>query len=416
MKKFLSKLGPGLLYAGAAIGVSHVVQSTKAGAIYGSVMILGILLAHVFKYPFFEIGPRYASTTGESLIGGFRKLGKGAVWVVALLTISTMFTVEAAVTVVTAGIALKLFGFSMSPWVMSAILLLICAAILNIGHFNLLNNLMKVIMIVLAITTIIAAVSSFFVDRTIVRESLRFFSWSSSTDNKFLIAFIGWMPAPLDIAIWHSLWTVAGMRSRNEGPNFKRSMFDFKVGYWGTAFLALCFLLLGANVIYGSGTELSSSGVTYAGQLIDMYTASIGSWSYYIIAIAAFTTMFSTTLTCLDAMPRVLTAIVVGNVDDTKPEQVSRTRNVHRGFMALIIVGAVILLSAFVSNMTQMVTLATSISFLTAPILAYLSMRVAAKYLPENKWDRKMQLIAWVGLIFLIALSVYYLYNLWITS
>ena len=28
----LKKLGPGLLFAGAAIGVSHLVQSTKAGA------------------------------------------------------------------------------------------------------------------------------------------------------------------------------------------------------------------------------------------------------------------------------------------------------------------------------------------------------------------------------------------------
>lgn len=31
----LSKLGPGLLFAGAAIGVSHLVQSTRAGADFG---------------------------------------------------------------------------------------------------------------------------------------------------------------------------------------------------------------------------------------------------------------------------------------------------------------------------------------------------------------------------------------------
>jgi hypothetical protein len=32
---FLQSLGPGLLFAGAAIGVSHLVQSTKAGAEFG---------------------------------------------------------------------------------------------------------------------------------------------------------------------------------------------------------------------------------------------------------------------------------------------------------------------------------------------------------------------------------------------
>ena len=35
----LAALGPGILYAAAAIGVSHVVQSTRAGAIYGLAMI-----------------------------------------------------------------------------------------------------------------------------------------------------------------------------------------------------------------------------------------------------------------------------------------------------------------------------------------------------------------------------------------
>ena len=34
-KTFLQTLGPGLLFAGAAIGVSHLVQSTKAGAEFG---------------------------------------------------------------------------------------------------------------------------------------------------------------------------------------------------------------------------------------------------------------------------------------------------------------------------------------------------------------------------------------------
>ena len=34
-KSFLQSLGPGLLFAGAAIGVSHLVQSTRAGAEFG---------------------------------------------------------------------------------------------------------------------------------------------------------------------------------------------------------------------------------------------------------------------------------------------------------------------------------------------------------------------------------------------
>ena len=35
MKQVIQKLGPGLLFAGAAIGVSHLVQSTRSGADFG---------------------------------------------------------------------------------------------------------------------------------------------------------------------------------------------------------------------------------------------------------------------------------------------------------------------------------------------------------------------------------------------
>ena len=54
MKKNIFKsLGPGLLFAGAAVGVSHLVQSTRAGADFGFGLLWVLLLATIFKYPFF---------------------------------------------------------------------------------------------------------------------------------------------------------------------------------------------------------------------------------------------------------------------------------------------------------------------------------------------------------------------------
>ena len=79
MSGMLKSLGPGLLWAGAAIGVSHLVQSTRAGASYGFALVWAVILANLFKYPFFEYGPRYAAATGESLLEGYRKLGQWAV-------------------------------------------------------------------------------------------------------------------------------------------------------------------------------------------------------------------------------------------------------------------------------------------------------------------------------------------------
>ena len=77
----LRKLGPGLLFAGAAIGVSHLVQSTRAGADFGWGLIWALVLVNLFKYPFFQFGPRYALATGESLLDGYKKLGKSYLWI-----------------------------------------------------------------------------------------------------------------------------------------------------------------------------------------------------------------------------------------------------------------------------------------------------------------------------------------------
>ena len=54
-------LGPGILFASTAIGVSHLVQSTRAGANYGFGLLIFIIIANLFKYPFFEFASRYSA-------------------------------------------------------------------------------------------------------------------------------------------------------------------------------------------------------------------------------------------------------------------------------------------------------------------------------------------------------------------
>ncbi len=76
MKLSIKKLGPGFLFAGAAIGVSHLVQSTRAGADFGFGLLWALILINLVKYPFFQFGPRYASATGESLLEGYSKMSK----------------------------------------------------------------------------------------------------------------------------------------------------------------------------------------------------------------------------------------------------------------------------------------------------------------------------------------------------
>ena len=402
-KAFLARLGPGLLYAGAAVGVSHLVQSTRAGANYGLLMILVVVAANIIKYPFFKAGPLYAATTGKSLLEAFHETGKWAMGLFYLVTVGTMFAVQAAVTLITASVVASIFGLTFPLWQISGAILLVCFLILLIGKYQLLNSIMKTVIILLTLTTLITLVAAFSNPPEQIAETFNF-SFSNNLDVLFLIALIGWMPAPLDISVWHSEWTLA----ESKELNVKKSIFDFEIGYWGTTFLAISFVALGSIMLRGSGEELSSSGALFAGQVIGMYTKTLGEWSFLFVAIAAFTTMFSTTLTVLDAFPRVLEKAVCLSFSSTQRE----FKNLYTWILLLVISGALLILIYLLDNMKQLIDFATSISFVTAPILASLIYYVVQKS-KMKLFSNPEKYIAWFGLTFLYAFSSYYIWVKW---
>ncbi len=409
MRFNLKKLGPGLLFAGAAIGVSHLVQSTRAGADFGLGLIWALLLVNLFKYPFFQFGPRYASATGESLLDGYRKMGKGILIAYFILTFATMFTIQTAVTIVTAGLASSLFGnlgldpeLTVKVW--TIIVLTVCLGLLIIGKYKLLDNLIKIIIVTLSVSTIAAVIMA-------VQGHDSGIEWtqilpSDSLGIAFLIAFMGWMPAPLDISVWHSLWAVEKRKDDKEFQS-KSAMFDFNVGYVGTVILGLCFVLLGALVMYGSGEGFSSTAGEFSGQLIDMYTTSLGEWSYVLIGIAAFTTMFSTTLTCLDASPRAMDRTV----------ELLANKNYKKGYLTWILIlaaGTVGIFFFFASEMGLLVKIATILSFITAPFYAIINYKlISGKYTPEAyRPNLMLRILSVLGIVFLVGFSIYYLTTL----
>ena len=129
----LKKLGPGLLFAGAAIGVSHLVQSTRAGADFGFSLLWVLILSNIIKYPFFLFGPKYAMATGETLLHGYKKMNTSVLVIYFILSIITMFTIQTAVTIVTAGLAIELFGISSNITTWAVIITVLCLFIIIIG-------------------------------------------------------------------------------------------------------------------------------------------------------------------------------------------------------------------------------------------------------------------------------------------
>ncbi|MCF6167275.1 divalent metal cation transporter [Lutibacter sp.] len=402
---WFKKLGPGLLFAGAAIGVSHLVQSTRAGADFGFGLIWALVLIHIVKYPFFQFGPRYATATGESLLDGYKRLGKGVLIAYFILNLATMFTIQAAVTIVTAGLAANLFGITTNPIIWSIVITLICVTLLIVGKYKLLDNLMKIIIITLTLSTIIALIIAAY--NTPSTYNFTQVLPKGSLEIGFLIAFLGWMPAPLDVSIWQSLWAIEKQKDKSTKFTTKQAIFDFNIGFIATLILGICFVSLGAIVMYHSGEIFSGSAMQFSKQLISLYTKNLGSGTTIFIAAAAFTTMFSTTITTLDASPRAMTKtfdLLTGK----------SYKNMYWFWISFLAIGTISILIFFMSEMGVLIKIATILSFLTAPFFAIINyILISGKHTPK-KWRPSLYLkiLSWFGILFLISFSIWYLFSL----
>ena len=210
------------------------------------------------------------------------------------------------------------------------------------------------------------------------------------------------MPAPLDISVWQSLWILE--KKKTNSISFDEGIFDFNVGYFGTFILGICFLSLGALVMFGSGIGFSDVGSIFAGQFIELYTSTLGESVYPIIVIAAFTTMFSTTLTTLDASPRSM----------YKSSQLlfPNTNLLNYKFWLIVLsIGTICIFSLLLDEMVTLVQVATVLSFITAPFYAYLNLKLVTSDLIPLKYKPSKILIifSYVGLVFLTLFAIVFL-------
>ena len=403
--------GPGLLWAATAIGVSHLVQSTRAGASAGFALAGVVLIALVLKYPFFDYGPRYAAATGRSLIEGYSRIGRWALWLYLAITVSTMAVVPPAVVMFTAYLAGFTLGLDWSLPVLAVAVMAPVAALLWWGRFRGLDLSIKLIVALLALSTLLAAAVS------LPRADLSTLAlWpaeavDSAVPFVFLLALAGWMPSGVDSAVWSSLWTLAKNDASGKPCSVDTARQDFAVGYAGTGVLAFAFLTLGAGVMFGSGETFSPQGPLFSTQLVDLYSATLGAWTRPVVLAAVVTTMLSTALTVLDGGPRAIErSVLVLRAERVEPRPAAGGPVYWWSLFGVMLITLVVL-SLFIGNLTTMIDFATTLTFLTSPVLGYLNLRAVCsdELRPEHRPGRAMRTLSWVGLVLLGGTGLFYL-------
>jgi Mn2+/Fe2+ NRAMP family transporter len=405
MGGFRKAFGPGVLFAAVSIGTSHLVQSTQAGAGWGLSLVPVILLALVMKYPLYEFGQRYAMATGHTLLEGYRRQGAWTLWLYLLLTLATMFTVLAAVALVTAGLAEEFTGLRIGNYPWAAILVGICAGILAVGRFPLLDKATKVIVALLGVSTLIAAACA--IPELAGAKLFGRVDLSDAKQVTFIVALIGWMPTGVEVCVWQSMWTLARVRQTGYRPTLRQTLADYRIGYIGTGAVALLFVVLGVAVMFVREQRFEDSAVRFSAQLVSLYASLLGAWSRPLVQLAAFTTMLSTLLTVLDGFPRSL-QLLAGRLrgrEETEADlKQAGSAAEYWLFMGLMAGGAFVVLVFFMKSFKAFVNLAMILSFITGPILGWLAYRaVTAEWVPaEYRPGRALRAFALSGIAFLL--------------
>ena len=377
-------LGPGILMASAAVGGSHLVASTQAGALYGWQLALIIVLTNLFKYPFFRFSAHYTLDSGKSLIEGYAEKNRVYLWVFLIMCFLSS-------TISTGAVAL-----------LTAVIIKISIPGLPLSN-NALDRLSKIIVISLSITTIAAVAIAINKGMQMQEGFIEPSPWNLAALG-FIIALMGWMPAPIEIAAINSLWVTA--RQRHEPVSYRDGMFDFDVGYITSAVLAIVFLALGVYVQYGNGETLEiQKGGLYVAQLVGMYTKTIGEWARPLVGFIAFACMFGTTITVIDGYSRA----VAESVRLVQDREYFRTRELFAWILWTSASGLALILW-FNSALAELLKFAMISAFLAAPVFAWLNYWLVRQD-KKHKLSPMMNLLAIVGLIYLVGFAVLFVLN-----
>jgi Mn2+/Fe2+ NRAMP family transporter len=390
----LAAIGPGLLMASAAIGASHLISSTQAGALFGWQLAGLILLANLVKYPFFRFGPQYTMESGHSLVEGYARKGRAYLWVFFVLcAVSSVIS--------TAGVALLcsvILSFLLpESWgvgvpVLAGALMVTVWALLIGGRYRALDGVTKVIMISLALTTVAAVVMAALQAPVRQADFVEPSPWNLAT-LAFLVAVIGWMPAPIEVSALNSLWVRAKQQDRR--LVLKDVLFDFNLGYLTSTVLAMFFLALGVLVQYGSGQELAMAGGAYIPQLMSMYGAAIGQWAVPLMAFIAFACMFGTVITVVDGYGRACAESVRLLRGEPEQQVGRRAKNLWITGISVLGLAVVVWMSAELATMLRFAMIS---AFLTAPVFAWLNFSLVRD---SPTLSRSLRVLSYVGMAFL---------------
>ncbi|TCW40492.1 Mn2+/Fe2+ NRAMP family transporter [Laceyella sacchari] len=397
LKDKLPLLGPGLIAAATGVGAGDLIAALVAGTNYGVAFIWAILLGSLLKYTLNEGVGRYHLVTGQTLLQGWRTLGRWTLVYFGAYLMIWGFIYGAAGPTSTALAATAMFPqLSLNTW--AIVHSLLAFVLIFLGRYQLFERVMTALTGLMFVTVVGSAVL-IFPDWTKIFSGLI----PNAPDGSFIfvLGLIGGVGGSITMASY-GYWI---KEKRWSSPAWLSVMrLDSGLAYALTAIFTLSLLIVGAEFLYGSGIVIQDEKglITLARMLGDKFGTPVR----WLFLLGFWSASFTSVLGVWNGVSYLFADWMrqIKREPDTTP--ISTTSPTYRFYVAWLTFPPMLLL--FWGKPVSLVILYGVLGALFMPFLAItLLFLLNAKQMDDayrNRWLTNLML--WVGILLFAILAI----------
>jgi Mn2+/Fe2+ NRAMP family transporter len=249
----LRYVGPGIVIAVTGVGAGDLVTSLVAGTDFGMVLIWAVVLGAILKYFLTEGIGRWYMASGQTILQGWHSLGRGASYYFVVYLFIVTFVFGAAVTSTAALAVDAAFPDVLPVWSWAALHGVAAFVIVGIGRYELFELIMKtfaalkfgiVILLAILLAPSLGEIALGFVPRIPEGALIN------------VLAIIGGVGGTYSLAAYTYWVRERGWRHSSWIPTMRT---DLTFGYALTALFMVSMLVIGSELLFGTGTSISDS-------------------------------------------------------------------------------------------------------------------------------------------------------------
>jgi Mn2+/Fe2+ NRAMP family transporter len=247
----LRYVGPGIVIAVTGVGAGDMVSSLVAGTDFGMVLIWAIILGALLKYFLTEGIGRWYMASGQTILQGWRSLGRVAIWYFVVYLFIVTFVFGAAVTSTAALAVDAAFPGVLPVWAWAVLHGVAAFIIVGIGRYGLFELIMKsfaalkfgiVILLAILLAPSLGELALGLVPRIPEGALIN------------VLAIIGGVGGTYSLAAYTYWVRERGWRHSSWIPMMRT---DLTFGYALTALFMVSMLVIGAELLFGTGASIS---------------------------------------------------------------------------------------------------------------------------------------------------------------